>query len=80
MYIKLDTVHYTIYHEIFEIGTNIQEVWHSTLRDIFIYKKRGTSQKARQFPLGFFKYKKPDTLSYAIFHRIFEIGRGRGAF
>ena len=43
------------------------------MRNVFIYKKRYTLQKSRQFPLGFI-YKKHDTLRYAIFHENVEVG------
>ena len=39
----------------------------------FIYKKPDTFLKARQFLFSFI-YKNIDTLHYAIFHEIFEIG------
>ena len=34
--------------------------------------------KATQFALSLYIYKNPDTLRYAIFHGIFEIGGGGG--
>ena len=37
----------------FEVGVYIQKAWHFALRDVFIYKRPDTSQKARQFALGF---------------------------
>ena len=43
------------------------------MRNVFIYKKPDTLQKARQFPLRFI-YKKKDNLRYAIFHENFEFG------
>ena len=43
------------------------------LRNIFIYKKPDTFQKARQFPLRFIS-KKLDTLRSGTFHEIFEVG------
>ena len=42
------------------------------LRNVYIYKKPDTLQKARKFALHF-KIKKPDTLRYAIFHDIFKL-------
>ena len=42
-------------------------------QNIFIHKKPGTLQKARQFPLRFLS-KNKDNLSYTILHEIFEIG------
>ena len=39
----------------------------------FIYKKPDTFQKARNFRYVF-RYKKPYTLRYGIFHEIFEVG------
>ena len=42
-------------------------------RNVFIFTKPDTFQKARQFPLRF-KYKKKDTLRYAIFHKNVEFG------
>ena len=50
---------------------NIQK--HLKFPNVSIYKKPHTSQKARQFPVRFI-YKKHDTLCYAIFHEIFEVG------
>ena len=49
-------IHLTLwdFHEIFEVGMYIQKAWHFALRDIFIYKKLGTSQKARQFAIRFY--------------------------
>ena len=44
---KQDTLRYTIFHEIFELGIYIQKVSHFALRDVFIFKKLDTSQKAR---------------------------------
>ena len=57
----------------------IQRTWHLALRDILINKKLETSKKARQCSL-FFHIQNPDTLRYAGFHRIFEIGGGGGVF
>ena len=47
--------HFTLrgFHEILEVGIYIQKVWYFALRDISIYKKPDTSQKARQFVLFF---------------------------
>ena len=42
------------------------------LRNVFIYKKKDTFQKATQFPLRFI-YKKPDTLLYAIFMKFLKL-------
>ena len=36
---KQYTLHYGIFHEIFEVGIYIQKSWHFALRDVFIYKK-----------------------------------------
>ena len=80
IYKKPDTLCYAIFQEFFEIGIYIQKARHFSLRDVFIYKNPDTSQKARQFALRFFIYIKPDTLRYAIFYGIFEIGRGGGHF
>ena len=46
----------------------------------FIFKDPDTSKKARQFALRFFIYKKSDTLRYAIFHGMFEMGGRWGAY
>ena len=44
------------------------------MRNFYIYiKKPDSFQKARQ-DIHFFIFKNPDTLPYAIFHGIFEIG------
>ena len=80
IYKNLDTFRYASFHEIFEDDICIQKSWHFALRDFFIYKKSDTPQKVRQFALGFLIYKKPDILCYTIFHGIFEIGGGEGAF
>ena len=80
IYKNQDTLRYTVFHEIFEIGIYIQKSWHFGLRDIFIYKKPDTSQKARQFVLRFYLYKNPDIFCYAIFYGIFEIGGGGKTF
>ena len=39
------------FHEIFEVGIYIQKKWHFALRDVFIYKKLDSSQKAGQFAI-----------------------------
>ena len=46
-------IHLTLgdFHENFEVGIYIQKAWHFALRDVFIYKKLDTSQKARQFAI-----------------------------
>ena len=51
---KPDTLRYTIFYKTFDIGIYIQKALHSALRDVFIYKKPDTSQKARQFVLRFY--------------------------
>ena len=65
------------FHEIFEVGIYIQKAWHFALRDVFIYKKLGTSQKARQVAIRFY-IQNPALLRYAIFHWIFETCGGAG--
>ena len=71
--------HFTLrnVYENVEGGIYIQEAWHFALHVVFIYKKLDTSKKARQFALRFY-IKNPDTLHYAVFHWIFEIGGGGG--
>ena len=66
----------------FEIGIHIYIYKkHDTLRDVaFLYANILTLRKKRQFLLRFFIYNKPDTVRYAIFHGIFEIGEGGGIF
>ena len=54
IYKKQDTLRYTIFHEIFEVGVYTQKAGHCALRDIFIYKTPDTSQKSRQFMLRFY--------------------------
>ena len=44
------------------------------LRNIFIYKKPDTFQKARQFALDFVYLKKSIHLTLRDFHEIFEVG------
>ena len=48
-----DNLCYSIFHGIFEVVIYIQKAWLFLLRDVFIYKKSVTLQKARQFPLRF---------------------------
>ena len=43
------------------------------IRNIFIYKKPDTFQKARQFPLRFY-IQKATHLTLRDFHEIFEVG------
>ena len=43
------------------------------LRDVFIYKKPDTFQKARQFPLRFY-IQKAVHFTLRDFHEIFEVG------
>ena len=49
-------IHLTLrdFHEIFDVGIFIQRVWHFLLRDVFIYKKLDTWQRARQFAIRFY--------------------------
>ena len=42
-------------------------------RNVFIYKKPNTLQKDRKFCSDIL-YKNQDTLCYAVFHEIFEVG------
>ena len=63
----------------FESGIYIQKAWHFALRDVFIYKKRDTSKKSRQFGLRFY-LQKSWHFALRYFYRIFEIGRGGRAF
>ena len=79
IYKKPYTLRYGIFHEIFEAGIYLQKAWHFALRDVFIYKKLDTSQKARQFAIRFY-IEKSGTLRYAILRWILEIGGGGGAF
>ena len=67
IYNKPYTLRYRIFHEIFDVGIYIQKARDFALRDIFIYKKLDTSQKARQFAIRFY-IQKSGTLRYAIFH------------
>ena len=39
---------------IFKFDIYIQKAWHFSLRDVFMYKKPDTSQKARLFALRFY--------------------------
>ena len=79
IYKNHDTLRYAFFCENFEVGIYIQKSWHFALPDIFIYKKRDTSQKSRQFALRFY-IQNLDTLRYAISHWTFEIGGGGGNF
>ena len=76
IYKKLDTLQYAIFHDIFEVGVFVQKVWHFALRDVFI-KKTDNSQRARQFALHFYM-QKSGHFSLHNFHRIVEIGQGKG--
>ena len=51
IYKKPYTLRYGTFHEIFEVGIYIQKAWHFALREVFIYKKQDTSEKARQFAI-----------------------------
>ena len=64
------------FHEIFDIGIYIYKS-HDTLRYMTVlYTKSRTLKKVRIFALCFLIYQNPDTLRYAIFGEIFEIGGG----
>ena len=52
------------------------KAWNFTLYDFFIYKNLDTSKKQDNLRSVFVYKKNPDTLRYAIFHGIFEIGGG----
>ena len=41
----------------FQVSIYIQKAWHLVLRDVFTYKERDNSQKARQFALRFYMQK-----------------------
>ena len=58
----------------------IQKARHFALRDVFIYKNPDASIKIETICVTSFIYKKPDTLRYAVFCGIFEIGERGGAF
>ena len=75
--IKLDTLHYTILHEMFEAGIFIQKGWYFALGDV-LYTKSQTLGKKQDNLRYVFIYKNSDTLPYAIFHWIFETGGGGG--
>ena len=51
---NLDTLCYTIFHEMFVIGIHTQKSWYFALRNVFIYKKHDSLKKARQFALRFY--------------------------
>ena len=74
------TIYFTLqdFSWIFEAGIFIQKAWHFALREIFIYKKLDTSQKARQFAIRFY-IQKSGTLCYVISHWIFRFAEGGGA-
>ena len=69
----------TIFHDFFEIGICILKACHFALCDI-IYIKIYTICKKKDTLRYVFIYKNLDTLRYTLFHRIFEIGGGGGAF
>ena len=54
IYKKDDTLLCVTSYEIFEVVIYISKAWNVALRDVFIYKKPDTSQKARQFALRFY--------------------------
>ena len=74
-----DTVRYAIFMKILKLAFIYKN--NDTLRYVkFVYTKSMTLYK-KQDNLGYvFIYKNPDTLRYTIFHWIFEIGGGGGAF
>ena len=51
---KARHIRYAIFHKNFEVGIYIQKSSHFALRDVFLYKKQDTSQKARQFAIRFY--------------------------
>ena len=57
----------------------IQEAWHFFLQDVFIYKKRETSQKAGQLALYFYT-QKYGNFALRNFSLNFEIGGGERTF
>ena len=76
---KAYTLCYTIFHEILKLAfIYTQKAQHFALHNVYIYKKPDTSKQNTTICVTFFKYKKPDTLRYAIFHGIFVNGGGGG--
>ena len=56
----------------------MQKAWYFALRDVFVYKKLDTSQKARQFAIRFY-IQKSGTFALRNFYWTFEIcGAGGG--
>ena len=56
----------------------IQKAWHFALRQILNTKSQTLQKEQENLRYVFYRYKKPDTLCYMIFHEIFEIGGGGG--
>ena len=79
VYIYKKAIHLTLldFRENFEVGIYIQKVWQFALHD-FLYTKYQTLHKKQDNLRYVFIYKNPETLRYAIFYWIFEIGRGGG--
>ena len=75
IYKKQDTLSFAIFHENVEVGIYIQKASHFALGE-FLYGKTSTLRKKQDNLRYVFIYKNPDTLRYAIFHWIFEIGGG----
>ena len=75
---KPDTLHYTIFHEIFEVGIYIQKAWHFALQDILYTKLRHFAK--RNTICVTFLHKKPDTFCSTNFHGILNLEEGGGKF
>ena len=74
-------IHLTLrdFHDIFEVGIYIQKAWHFELREVFIYKKLDTSQKAKQSAIRFY-IQKSGTFALRNFSLNFWNLRRGGAF
>ena len=79
LYTKSLTLFARFFYENVEIGILYTKPWHFALRDVFMYKKPGTFQKARQFALLFYIQKAWHFGSHD-FLWFFLIGGGGGTF
>ena len=72
-----DTLRYAIFMKFWNWPFYIQKAWHFALCDVLIYKKHDTSKIQDNLR---YVFNTPDTLCYAIFLGILEIGGGGGIY
>ena len=76
---KPDTLSYAIFHEILKLAF-IYKNYDTLCYVRFLYTKSQKFRKKQDNLCCVSIYKNPDTLRYAVFHWIFEIGGRRGIF